>query len=61
MASSEDQLKRLKDGYGEMLKRLERSHPNEIEIEKHVDNLTLWPVVTMGSISAFILHKKRQH
>ena len=44
-----------------MLKRLERSHPNGIEIEKRGGNLTLCPVVTMGSISAFILHKKRQN
>ena len=58
VAYSEDQLKRLKYEYGELLKRLDIPDPNGIEIEKRLDNLTLWPVITMGNIFAFILHKK---
>ena len=56
--NSEDQLKRLKYEYGELLKRLEIPDPNGTEIEKCLDKLTLWPVITMGKIFAFILHKK---
>ena len=40
VASSEDQLKRLKYEYGELLKRLEIPDPYGIEVEKRLDNLT---------------------
>ena len=40
------------------VKRLEIPDPNGIEIEKRLDNLTLWPVITIGNIFAFILRKK---
>ena len=58
VASPEDQVKRLKYEYGELLKGLEIPDPNGIEIEKRLDNLTLWPVITMGNIFAFVSHKK---
>ena len=41
VASSEDQLKRLKYEYGELLKRLEIPDPNGIKVEKRLDYLTL--------------------
>ena len=40
------------------VKRLEMPDPNGTEIEKRLDNLILWPVITIGNIFAFILHKK---
>ena len=41
VASSEDQLKRLKYEYEKLLKRLEIPDPNGIKIEKRLDYLTL--------------------
>ena len=58
VASSEDQLKRLNYEYGELLKRFETPDPNGIEIEKRLDNLTLWPLITKENIFPFTLHKK---
>ena len=43
---------------GELLKRFETPDPNRIEIEKRLDNLTLWPLITKENIFAFTLHKK---
>ncbi|XP_065682264.1 uncharacterized protein LOC136095495 [Hydra vulgaris] len=58
ICSAEDQYKRLQIDYEHLLQKHGIPDPNGVELEKRFDNLSKWPVVTMGNIFAFILKKK---
>ena len=55
--STEDQLRKLKENYDSKLKTLELPDPNPIEADEGIDDVTKWPVVTLGTIFSYILKK----
>ena len=56
--SSESQQRQLKKNYELKLKDLKIPDPSMIETEKRIDDITKWPVITLGNIFSYILQKK---
>ena len=58
VSSAEEQLQKLKSDYDSLLSKLGIFDPNSIENEKRIDDVTKWPLITMGNIFAYILQRK---
>ena len=58
ISSSEEQKQTLERDYKLNLKKYDLDDPNLVEGNKRLNDVTKWPVITLGNIFAYILDKK---